>query len=172
MEFLVRLFLLSSSSSVDYCGGKVDRRPNIQACVDPSSSCLLSSHAIKAETFERNHLYIRTPPKFGRLTVYLDLSVSVSDLSDDSPGFLLAQEFSVKFWSSLLPRIVSCTQEDIEDLVQSLHGSTERRVDFITPKKRLKTGSNITNLAFSFPLDVFQKITSGFSFKESLALAP
>ena len=88
-------------------------------------------------------------------------------LSNASVGFLLSQEFSVQSWSSLLPRIASCNQEEIESLVQSLGGSSEHRVDFITPKKKLTPDSSITNLSFSFPLDVFQYITDDSSFKES-----
>ena len=106
-DVLVRLFLSSSSASVDYCGGEVGRRPNVQACVATFASCLVSSHATKAETFEPGHLYIRISTKAGRLTVYLDPSVSVSVKSNASVGFLLSQEFSVQSWSSLLPRIAS-----------------------------------------------------------------
>ena len=60
-EVLVRLFF--ANPSVDYCGGKVGRGVNFQSCVAPSSSCLVSSHANKAETFESNRLYILTPSK-------------------------------------------------------------------------------------------------------------
>ena len=102
VEFLVRLFLTSSSTGIRYCCGRVDRRPNVQACI-ATSACLVSSQATKAGTFEPGHLYIRTPPKTTRQTVYLDPSVPVSSLTEASVGFLLVQEFSVKFWSSLLP---------------------------------------------------------------------
>ena len=63
----------------------------------------LSSGVIS--TFER-------PPKFGRITVYLDLVVVVEDLSDDS---LKTQESMVKFWPFILLRTVSRAVEVIED---------------------------------------------------------
>ena len=69
----------------------------------------------------------------------------------------------MKFWSSLLLCIVSCT---VEDLIRSLDGSKKRRGEFIAPKKKLKVDSNITNLALSFPVDVFQNITRDFSFED------
>ena len=57
----------------------------------PSSSSLVSSHATKAETFECNRLYILTPSKSGRVTLYLDPSVSTEDMTAEVLNFLLAQ---------------------------------------------------------------------------------
>ena len=116
-DVLVRLFLTRSSVAIDICGGKVGRRPNVQACVATSGSCLVSSHSNKAETFEPGHRYIQTPTKAGCLMVYLDQSVAVNMLSNASVGFLLSQEFSVQSWLSLLPRIAFCSQEEIESSV-------------------------------------------------------
>ena len=106
-DVLVRLFF--SDSLVIHCGGKMSRGVNIQVCVAPASSCPVSSHATKAETFESNRLYIMTPSKSGRVKAYLDPSVSTTDMSKEMVNFLLAQEFPVKFWFSLLPRTLSCT---------------------------------------------------------------
>ena len=55
---LTRLFLATSSASINYCGGKVYRSTNIQACVAPSPSCLVSFHATKTETFDCNRNFI------------------------------------------------------------------------------------------------------------------
>ena len=116
-EVLVRPFLASSSATVHCCGGRLDYRPNIQACVTPSSSYLVSSHITKTKTFERGRIYIRTPIKFGHLADYLEPSIAVDELSDASSSFLLAQEFTEMVYSSLLPCTVSCTVEEIEDLI-------------------------------------------------------
>jgi len=94
------------------------RASNIQVCVT-LSSCLVSFHTTKADAFERNRLYIRTHSKSVRVIVYLDPSVSVDTISDPALKFLLSQKFTVKFWSSIIPRTVSNTDEEIEDFIQS-----------------------------------------------------
>ena len=66
----------------------------------------LSSGVIS--TFER-------PPKFGRITVYLDLVVVAEDLSDDSLNILLSQESMVKCWPFILLLTDSRAVEVIED---------------------------------------------------------
>ena len=152
-DILVRLFF--SDSLAIHCGGKVVRGFNIQICVAPATSYLVSSHATKAEAFEGNRLYIMTPSKSGRVTVYLDLSISTEYMSKETVKFLIAQEFPVKFWSIFLPRAVSCTVQEIEELIMSLDGSSKRLVEFITPKKKLKVDPSLSNLAFSFTVDVF-----------------
>ena len=140
---------------------------NIQTCVAPAPACLVSSRPTKAETFEGNRLYILTPSKSGRVTVYLDPSVSTTDMSTEALNFLLAQEFPVNFWLFFLPRTVSCTVKEIEKLIMSLVGSSKRLADFITPKKKLKVDPSLCNLALSFPVDVFGQIsTSGSSFNK------
>ena len=40
-------------------------------------------------------------------------------ISDPALKFLLSQKFTVKFWSSIIPRTVSNTDEEIEDFIQS-----------------------------------------------------
>ena len=87
--------------------------------------------------------------------MYLDPSISAEDMTTEVLNFLLAQEFSVKFWSSLLPRTVSCTMTEIGELIASLDGPSKRLSEFIIPKKRLKVGPSLKNLAFAFPIDVF-----------------
>lgn len=88
-------------------------------------------------------------------------------MSKKAVNFLLAQEFPVKFWSSLLSRNVSCTVQEIEEVITSLDGSSKRLVDFIAPKKKLKVNLSLLNLAFSFPVVVLsQSSTSGSSFNE------
>ena len=67
------------------------RGVNIQVCVAPASSCLVSSHATKAETFEGNRLCILNPSKSGQVTVYLDPSVTTTDMLKEVVNFLLAQ---------------------------------------------------------------------------------
>jgi len=62
--------------------------------------------------------------------VCLDPSVSTDDTSNESINFLLTQEFPVKFWSSLLPRTISCTVSEIEEHITSLDGSSKRLGDF------------------------------------------
>ena len=95
VDALVRLFL--TDTSIIHCGGKVGRGENIQACVAPASSYLVSSRVTKAEIFECNRLYIRTSSKSERVTIYLDPSVSTEDMSNEAVNFLLTQEFPVKF---------------------------------------------------------------------------
>ena len=161
VDVCVRLLLDDINVGLDhYCGGKVERGSNMQACVAPVSTCLVSSHANKAETFEVKRLFIRTPAKLGRVTIYLDPSISVEDMTKAVINFLLAQEFPVKFWSSFLPRVVSCDIEDIEELIAPLGDSSKKRGDIITPKKKLKVDGGIANLAFSFPVDVFKSSDS------------
>ena len=163
-DVLVRL--LFSNPAMVHRGGKVGRGVNFQSCVSPSYSCLVSSHATKAETFECNRLYILTPSKSGRVTVYLDPLVSTEDMTAEVLNFLLAQELSVKFWSSFLLRTISCSVVEIGELITSLDGSSKRLSEFITPKKRLKVDPSLTNLAISFPFDPFQSFASGFSFDQ------
>ena len=57
-------------------------------------------------------------------------------MTDAAVTFLLSQKFTVKFWSSLLPRTVSCDITEMEELVESFGGSSKRRGDFLTPKKK------------------------------------
>ena len=87
-DVLVRV--LFANPSMTHCGGKVGRGVNFQACVAPASSCLVSSHASKVEIFESNRLYILTPSKAGKVTVYLDPSVPTEDMTDEVINFLLA----------------------------------------------------------------------------------
>ena len=77
-------------------------------------------------------------------------------MTKDVVNVFLSLEFSVKFWYSLLPRIVSCDIKEMEELIASLDGSSKRRGDFITPKKKLKVDGGISNLVFSFPVNVFK----------------
>ena len=94
-DILVRLFLTESSvTSVIYCGSKMGRGINIQTCVAPASSYLVSFHVTKTETFECNRLFVRTPSKSDRVTVYLDTSVSTEDMSGEALNILLTQEFT------------------------------------------------------------------------------
>ena len=94
-DILVRLLLTESSvMSVIYCGSKVGRGINIQTCVAPASSCLVSFDVTKTETFECNRLFVRTPFKSDRVTVYLDTSVSTEDMSGEALNILLTQEFT------------------------------------------------------------------------------
>ena len=162
-DVLVRVFF--ANPSVTHCGGKVGRGVNFQACVTPASSYLVSSHASKVETFESNRLYILTPSKAGKVTVYLDPSVPTEDMTAEVINFLLAQEFPVKFWFSLLPRTVSCDVIEIKELIASLDGSSKRLSEFITPKKKLKVNPSLKNLAFAFPVDVFQSSGCGATFE-------
>ena len=134
----------------------------------PVSTCLVSSYGNKADTFEVKQLFIRTPAKSGRATIYLDPSISVEDMTEAIINFILAQEFPVKFWYSLLPRVVSCVIVDIEGLIASLDGSSKGWDDFITPKNKLKVDEGITNLAFSFPVDVFKTSDSNKASFDSL----
>ena len=83
-------------------------------------------------------MFVRTPAKSGWITIYLDHSISVEDMTDAAINLLLSQESPVKFWSSLLSRTVSCDIAEIDELITSLDGSSKRRGDFITPKKKLK----------------------------------
>ena len=132
----VRLFLADLNVGLEYyCGGKVGRGSNMQAC---ASTCLVSSHVAKDETFKVKRLYIGTPAKSGRFTIYLDTSVAVDSITDAIVNFILALEFSVKFWSSLLPRVLSCNIVEVQELIASLDGSSKRKSEFITPKKKLK----------------------------------
>ena len=135
----VRLFLADLNVGLEYyCGGKVGRGSNMQACVALASTCLVSSHVAKDETFKVKRLYIGTPAKSGRFTIYLDTSVAVDSITDAIVNFILALEFSVKFWSSLLPRVLSCNIVEVQELIASLDGSSKRKSEFITPKKKLK----------------------------------
>ena len=129
---------------------------NMQVCVAASSACHVTSHATKEDSFEGDHLFIRTPVKAGRTTIYLDSSVSVETMSKAAVNYLLSLEIPVKFWSSLLPRVVSCDIKEIEELVVSLDGSSKRREDFTTPRKKLKVDGGVSNIAFAFPVDVFK----------------
>ena len=162
-DMLVKL--LFSNPSITHCGGKVGRGVNFQSCVDSASSCLVSSHATKTETFESNRLYILTPSKSGKLTVNLDPSISTEDMTAEVINFLLAQELSVNFWPSPLPRTVSCNVMEIGKLIVSLDGSSKRLSEFIIPKKKLKVGPSLKNLAFAFPVDVFHNSASGATFE-------
>ena len=156
-DVCVRLLLVDLNVELDhYCGGKLGRGSNMQVCVAPVSTCLISSYGDKADTFEVKRLFIRTSAKSGRVTIYLDPYISVENMTEAIINFLLALEFPVKFWYSLLSRVVSRFIVDIENLIASLDGSSKRRGDFITPKKKLKVDGGITNLAFSFPVDVFK----------------
>ena len=47
-----------------------------------------------------------------------------------------------------------------------MNSSSKRLGEFITQKKKLKVDSNLSNLAFSIPIDVFQSSKSGSSFDE------
>ena len=129
---------------------------NIQVCVAAASACHVISHVTKAESFEGDHLFIRTLVKAGRTTIYLDPSVSAETMTKAAVNYLLSLECPVKFWSSLLPRVVSCDIKEIEELVVSLDGSSKRRGDFITPRKKLKVDGGVSNIAFTFPGDVFK----------------
>ena len=140
----------------------------MQACVALVSTCLVSSHAVKAETFKGKRLYIGTSTKSGRFTVYLDPSVAVNSITDAMVNFLLSFEFPVKFWSSLLPRALSCNIVEIQELIASLDVSSKRRSKFITPKKKIKMDGGIANLAFTFPDDMFKSIDSSQATFESL----
>ena len=145
---------------------KSGSRVNFQSCVSSSSSCLVISHATKAETFECNRFYILTPFKSGRVTVSFNPLVSTEDMTAEVLNFLLAQELSFKFWSSFLLRTISCSVAEIGELITSLDGSLKRLSEFITPKKRLKVEPSLTNLAISFPIDTFQSFASAFSFDQ------
>ena len=68
-DCLVKHFIADSTDG--HCGGKVGRGSNVQTCVTPACSCLVSSHATKADSFEENHVYIWTLAKSGRTTIYL-----------------------------------------------------------------------------------------------------
>ena len=114
----------------------------------------------------QSKFYFRNSSKSGRVTVYLNPSVLEDELSDLRLHFLLFQEFTVKFRSSLLSLIVFYTAEEFEDLIQSLDGSLKRREYFLTSKKKLKTDSNLSNLVSFFLFDVFQKVSYGSSFDE------
>ena len=48
---------------------------------------------------------------------------------------------------------------EIEELIDSLNGSSKRRGDLLTPKKKMKVDSGLSNLSFSFPVDVFKEST-------------
>ena len=125
-DVLVRLLsTVSLYTSVIYCSGKVGCGANIQACVASDYFCLVSSHANKVVIFESNRLYIGTSLKFIHVTLYLDPSLSTDNMSDEAVNFLLTRKFPVKFWSSLLPRIISCTITDIEELVISRQRKNE-----------------------------------------------
>ena len=163
-DVLVKLFF--SNPSVTHCGGKVGCGVNFQSCVAPASSCLVSSHANKAETFESNRMYILTPFKAGKVTLYFDPSISTEDMTAEVLNFLLAQELSVKFWSSLLPRTVSCNVMELGELIASLDCSSKRLSEFITLKKKLKVDPSLKNPAFAFPVDVFQNSASGATFEQ------
>ena len=83
-------------------------------------------------------------------------------------NFLLSLEFPLMFWSSILPRVVSCDIKEIEEFIASLDGFSKRRGDFITPKKKLKVDGGIANLDFSFPVDVFKGSNSSNASFDSL----
>ena len=93
----VKLFLADNARLNLYCGGKVGKGSNMQVCVAAASACHVTSHATKAESFEGDYLFIRTPVKAGRTTIYLDPSVSVETLSKAAVNYLLSLEFPVKF---------------------------------------------------------------------------
>ena len=156
-DYLVKLFYADSTD--ENYGGKVERGSNVQTCVVLACSSLVSSHATKAETFEANRLYVRTTAKSGRTIIYLDPSILTEIMTDASVIFLLSIEFTVKFWSSLLPRTVMCDIVKIEELIDSLNGSSTRRGDFLTPKKKMKVDSGLFNLSLSFLVDAFKEST-------------
>ena len=114
-DIRVKLFLSDNVGLNFYCGDKVGKGSNMQACVATSSACHVTSHATKAESFEGDRIFIRTPVKAGRTTIYLDPSVSVETMSKAAVTYLLSLEFPVKFWSSLLPHVVSCDIKEIEE---------------------------------------------------------
>ena len=135
-----------------YCGGKVGRDSNMQAYIAPASTCFVNSRQTKVDTFEGKRLITRTLAKSGRVTIYLDRSVSVEYITDT----VVNLKNPVKFWSYLLPRVFSCDIKDIEELVTFLDGSSKRRGDFITPKKKLKVDESIIYFSLSFLVDVFK----------------
>ena len=168
-DVCVRLFLADLNVGLDhYCGGKVGRGSNMQACVALASTCLVSSHAAKTKTFKAKRVYFRTPAKSDRFIIYLYPSVAVDSITDDMVKFLLALEFPVKFWSSFLPRVLSCNIVEVQELIASLDGSSTRRSEFITPKKKLKVDGGIANLAFTFPDDMFKSSDSSQATFESM----
>ena len=69
---------------------------------------------------------------------------------------------------SLLPRIVSCGIDDIEELITSLDGSSKNCKHFIVSKKKLKVDGSITHLVFSFPVDVFKSSDTNKTSLDSL----
>ena len=113
-------------------------------------------------------MYFRTSAKSDRFMIYLYPSVAVDSITDAMVKFLLALEFPVKFWSSLLPRVLSCNIVEVQELIASLDGSSKRRSEFITPKKKLKVDGGIANLAFTFPDDMFKSSDSSQATFESL----
>ena len=153
-DCLIKLF--HTDSTDEHYGGKVGRGSNVQTCVVLACSSLVSSHATKAETFEANRLYVRTTAKSGRTMIYLDPSISTEIMTDAS---VISIEFTVKFWSSLLPRTVMCDIVKIDELIDSLNGSSTRRDDFLTPKKKMKVDSGLFNLSLSFLVDAFKEST-------------
>ena len=168
-DVCVRLLLADLNVGLDhYCGGKVGRGSNMQACVALASTCLISSHAAKAEIFKVKRLFIMTPAKSGRVTIYLDPSVAVESITGAMVNFLLALEFPVKFWSSFLPRVLSCSIVEVQELIASLDSSSKKRSEFIIPKKKLKVDVGIANLAFIFFVNVFKISDSSQATFESM----
>ena len=93
---LVKLFLVPVGSLENtLCGGRIGES-GLQACISPtspsSSGCAIQRHVLKETRLMEGTMYIPSSSSFGKLSVFLEPSLSVTALPPSKIKYLLLEE--------------------------------------------------------------------------------
>ena len=137
------------------CGGMVGFA-KIHACV--AEGCNVKKNAIKKSYLLPHRIYIYTPAVDGKITVYLQPSISIHEVAEEILRSLSTQERTMSACSSLLSCLPSLKKEnkDPSKLVASIDQSSLCE-DFLTPhkkQKRVVKSLSDNQLSFDFNDDV------------------
>ena len=140
---LVKLFLVPVGSLGNtLCGGRIGES-GLQAYISstsPSSSgCAIQRHTVKETRLMEGNMYIPASSSFGKLSVFLEPSLSVTTLPPSKVQYLLLEERSAKAWTDLLPRITSLPESEPSLLATDLNKTTLQANDYLSPSKSKRT---------------------------------